>query len=113
MLKCSRAEIAARGLNIACTGPPGLTPEVDALMDRAKIGVVCGAEDGAPAVLTEYMLAGLPVLADEALVCGLQFIVPKWIAASVTGFSQGIQAVLARAPHLSPRDREKWPRLVR
>ena len=41
-------------------------------MNRARIGVVCGEEDGAPAILTEYMLAGLPVLANARLRCGLR-----------------------------------------
>jgi hypothetical protein len=38
-------------------------------MNRAKIGVVWGVDDGAPAILTEYMLAGLPVLANVNLRC--------------------------------------------
>jgi hypothetical protein len=46
-------------------------------MNRAKIGVVWGVDDGAPAILTEYMLAGLPVLANVNLRCGLQYITPK------------------------------------
>ena len=41
-----RAEIGARGLNINCIGPPGVPyAQVNALMNRARIGVVCG-EDG-------------------------------------------------------------------
>jgi hypothetical protein len=44
-------------------GPPGCGyDEVNRLMNRAKFGVVCGRDDGAPPILTEYMLAGLPVL---------------------------------------------------
>jgi hypothetical protein len=58
-------------------GPPGVgLPEVNRLMNLAQIGVVCGVDDGAPAILTEYMLAGLPVLANSRLVCGLQYITP-------------------------------------
>jgi len=45
-------------------------------MNLARIGVVCGVDDGAPAILTEYMLTGLPVLANSGLKCGLQFITP-------------------------------------
>ncbi len=46
-------------------------------MNLARIGVVCGVDDGAPAILTEYMLAGLPVLANARLRCGLQYIRPE------------------------------------
>jgi glycosyltransferase involved in cell wall biosynthesis len=101
-----RAEIALRGLNILCLGPPGLAyPEVNALMNRARIGVVCGEEDGAPAILTEYMLAGLPVLANDRLRCGLQYIRPDTgLAAPPQAFAEAILALLARAPRMAPRE---------
>ena len=100
-----RAEIEARRLNILCMGPPELSyPQVNALMNRARIGVVCGEEDGAPAVLTEYMLAGLPVLANERLRCGLDFIRPDTgLTAPAEGFAEAILALLARAPTMAPR----------
>lgn len=100
-----RAEIARRGLNIACVGPPGVPyAEVNALMNRARIGVVCGEDDGAPAVLTEYMLAGLPVLANARLRCGLAYIRPDTgLAAPADAFAEAILALLARAPALNPR----------
>ena len=73
-------------------------------MNRARIGVVCGEEDGAPAVLTEYMLAGLPVLANERLRCGLDFIRPDTgLTAPAEGFAEAILALLARAPTMAPR----------
>ena len=101
-----RAEIATRGLNIHCLGPPGVPfAEVNALMNRARIGVVCSEEDGAPAILTEYMLAGLPVLANTRLRCGLDFIRPDTgLAAPAAAFAEAILALLARAPDLTPRD---------
>ena len=107
-----RAEIAARGLNIDCIGPPGVNhSQVNALMNRARIGVVCGEDDGAPAILTEYMLAGLPVLANERLRCGLDFIRPDTgLAAPAGAFDEAILALLARAPAMAPRDvvLENW-----
>jgi glycosyltransferase involved in cell wall biosynthesis len=101
-----RAEIAARRLNILCIGPPGVNhPQVNALMNRARIGVVCGEDDGAPAILTEYMLAGLPVLANERLRCGLDFIRPDTgLAAPAETFGEAILTLLARAPEMAPRD---------
>lgn len=101
-----RAEIAARGLDITCIGPPGVPyPEVNALMNRARIGVVCGEADGAPAILTEYMLAGLPVLANARLSCGLEFIRPDTgLAAPAAGFAEAILTLLDRAPGLRPRE---------
>ena len=100
-----REEIARRGLDLLCLGPPGLPyPEVNALMNRARIGVVCGEEDGAPAILTEYMLADLPVLANARLRCGLQYIRPDTgLAAPPEAFAAAIRALLARAPTMNPR----------
>lgn len=113
-----RNEIAARGLGIECVGPPGLPyPQVNDLMNRARIGVVCGEADGAPAILTEYMLAGLPVLANAALCCGLQFIRPETGAAVPAGrFAEGIIDLLARAPTMAPRqtvlDNWTWEKTI-
>ena len=107
-----RAEIADRRLNIVCIGPPGVNhSQVNALMNRARIGVVCGEDDGAPAILTEYMLAGLPVLANERLRCGLDFIRPETgLVAPADAFDEAILALLARAPAMAPRDvvLENW-----
>ena len=72
-----RARTAELGINVDFVGPPGVNFEkVNRLINLAKIGVVCGVDDGAPAILTEYQLAGLPVLANAGLTCGLQFITP-------------------------------------
>lgn len=72
-----RARVDELGISVDFVGPPGVGfAEVNRLMNVARIGVVCGVEDGAPAILTEYMLAGLPVLANSRLKCGLQFITP-------------------------------------
>ncbi len=110
-------EARARSLNLTVDfiGPPGVPfAEVNRLMNRAKIGVVCGIDDGAPAILTEYMLAGLPVLANADLRCGLQYITPLTGAAWPAGdFHQGITDLLARAPFMNPRnvvlERWTWP----
>lgn len=110
-----REEIAARALRITCVGPPGVPfEEVNRLMNEARIGVVCGEQDGAPAILTEYMLAGLPVLANMGLCCGLQFITPETGAtATAEEFGNGIVALVARADSMKPREtvlaRWTWP----
>ena len=95
-----------RAASPSLLGPPGLPyHEVNALMNRARIGVVCGEADGAPAILTEYMLAGLPVLANARLSCGLQFIRPDTgLTAPADAFADAILALLARAPALAPRE---------
>ena len=91
--------------------------EVNRLMNRARFGVVCGRDDGAPAILTEYMLAGLPVLANAALSCGRQYILPETgMTATADGFADGIATLLARALAMDPRrtvlDRWTWPHSI-
>jgi hypothetical protein len=66
------------GIDATFVGPPGVPfAEVNRLMDLTRIGVVCGGDDGAPAILTDNQLAGLPGLANAELSCGLQFITPE------------------------------------
>lgn len=113
-----RGQAADRGLNVDFIGPPGVPIEdVNRLMNQAKIGVVCGVDDGAPAILTEYMLAGLPVLANSALSCGLQYITPATgMSVSAEDFHLGIEAMLGRLDDFSPRqtvlDNWTWPHSV-
>ncbi len=101
-----------QNLSIEFVGPPGVPiDEVNRLMNRAKFGVVCGIDDGAPAILTEYMLAGLPVLANAELRCGLQFILPETgMTASAPGFAEAILAMRKRFADFYPRARilERW-----
>ncbi len=111
----------ARDLDIEVqfVGPPGVPyTEVNKLMNQAKIGVVCGVDDGAPAILTEYMLAGLPVLANEALCCGLQYITPQTGRTSPADtFHEAIIEMLATRSTYSPRqtvlDNWTWAHSVR
>ncbi|GHD08739.1 glycosyltransferase family 4 protein [Tianweitania populi] len=101
-----RHQAAQRGLDVTFVGPPGVPfEEVNRLMNQARIGVVCGIDDGAPAILTEYMLAGLPVLANAGLRCGLQYIIPETgMTADPDRFHEGIDALLARANTMNPRE---------
>ena len=101
-----RGRAAAAGLNVDFIGPPGVPfAAVNPLMNCARIGVVCGVDDGAPAILTEYMLAGLPVLANAALTCGLQYIRPDTgMTAPADRFAEGIVALLDRADTMNPRN---------
>ena len=70
----NRATAREENLSIDCVGPPGASyAETDRLMNSARVGPVCGIDDGAPAILIEYMLAGLPVLANA----GLRYITPE------------------------------------
>ncbi|MFK0276249.1 glycosyltransferase [Ensifer sp. NPDC090286] len=113
-----RQQAAANGLNVDFVGPPGVPfAEVNRLMNSACMGVVCGIDDGAPAVLTEYMLAGLPVLANAALRCGLQYITPETGAvAAADEFHLGIADMLSRRHEFSPRAAAlrdwTWPRSI-
>ena len=114
-----RQEAAARGLDVTFVGPPGVPhDEVNRLINQARVGVVCGFDDGAPAILTEYMLAGLPVVANAGLVCGLQYILPETgIAVPAERFADGIIEALNRLSEFSPRqavlDRWSWPHSIK
>lgn len=113
-----RARIADAGLSVDCIGPPGVGFDaVNRLMNRARFGMVCGRDDGAPAILTEYMLAGLPVLCNAELVCGRQFILPE------TGrffdpadLAAAIMAMRAETGESFPREtslaRWTWPHTI-
>jgi len=107
-----RFEAAARKLDVDFVGPPGVShDEVNRLMNLARIGVVCGIEDGAPAILTEYMLAGLPVVANSRLKCGLQYILrDTGIVSDSETFEYGIIEALQRVDEFKPRDTviERW-----
>ena len=112
-----RDDAAARGLDVDFVGPPGVSHDaVNRLINQARVGVVCGENDGAPAILTEYMLAGLPVVANAALKCGLQYITAQTgVVAPAESFEQGILAALDSAG-LSPRqavlDQWAWPHSI-
>jgi glycosyltransferase involved in cell wall biosynthesis len=114
-----RARASELRIDVDFIGPPGVPfAEVNRLMNMAKIGVVCGVDDGAPAILTEYMLAGLPVLANSALACGLQYITPQTgRAAPADDFHIGISNMLKDLSGFSPRetvlDNWTWPHSAR
>lgn len=100
------AEIARRGLDVEVVGPPGVShDEVNRQINRARIGVVCGQDDGAPAILTEYQLAGLPVLANADLTCGLDYVTPEagLIARPGAEFAEAMVRLIAEANHYNPR----------
>ncbi len=112
-----RQEAAARNLDVEFVGPPGVShAEVNRLMNQARIGLVCGVDDGAPAILTEYMLAGLPVVANAQLRCGLQYIrAETGIVAPADRFELGILEALARRdfrPREFVLENWSWPRSI-
>lgn len=113
-----REDAHRRGLPIEFVMPPVRSyAEVNDWMNRARIGVVAGFDDGAPAILTEYMLAGLPVLANDGLSCGLQYIVPETgEAAPPEDWHRVIPRMLRNLDSYSPREtaiaRWSWPHSV-
>lgn len=114
-----RSQAGKLGIDVDFIDPPGVPfSEVNRLMNQARIGVVCGIDDGAPAILTEYMLAGIPVLANSQLRCGLQYITQKTgLAVSAEDFHTGILDILARLDTFRPRDvvleNWAWPHTIR
>jgi glycosyltransferase involved in cell wall biosynthesis len=115
-----RLRSRAREMNLAVdfVGPPGVSyAQVNRLMNQARVGIVCGIEDGAPAILTEYMLAGLPVVANASLRCGLQYILPQTgVIAPADALEIGILEALERSdftPRQTVLDRWAWQHSVR
>ena len=113
-----RQQVKELAINVDFIGPPGVSfDDVNRLINQARIGVVCGIHDGAPAILTEYMLAGIPVLANSQLSCGLQYITPQTgRVASGSQFAEGLREVMANLPTFNPRpvvlDNWTWPHTV-
>ncbi|WP_082480233.1 MULTISPECIES: glycosyltransferase [unclassified Rhizobium] len=107
-----RHQIAQRDISVDIIDPPGVPfEEVNRLMNTARLGVVCGVDDGAPAILTEYMLAGLPVLANSALSCGRQYITPETgRTATAENFHLAIADILENLSAFTPRPvvRANW-----
>ncbi len=101
-----RQQASALGINVDFVDPPGVSfAEVNRLMNQARIGVVCGIDDGAPAILTEYMLAGIPVLANSELRCGLHYITPETgRTASADNFHEVLREMLNQPQTFSPRE---------
>jgi len=101
-----RAYAERLAIDVDFIGPPGVPfEEVNALMSRAKVGIVAGIEDGCPAILSEYMLAGLPVLTNDHLCCGLRFITAQTgLTASLEQFYTGIMEILDRLDEFTPRE---------
>ena len=101
-----RERVQELGVSVDFVGPPGVgIEEVNRLMNQGRIGVVCGVNDGAPAILTEYMLAGLPVLANSQLTCGLQFInSATGRVADADHFPVVLQEMLADIETFRPRE---------
>jgi glycosyltransferase involved in cell wall biosynthesis len=106
MVGALRRQVDELSINVDFIEPPGVSfEEVNRLMNQARMGVVCGIEDGAPAILTEYMLAGIPVLANDRLCCGLQYITPMTgRMASAENFHEGISDMLERLQAFDPRE---------
>jgi len=112
-----REDAARRGLDVDFVGPPGVPhAQVNRLINQARVGVVCGVDDGAPAILTEYMLAGLPVVANAQLRCGLHYIEPQTgIAAPAERFDLAILEALRRTdfrPRETVIERWAWPHSI-
>lgn len=114
-----RERVKELGINVKIIGPPGVSyDKVNKYMNKARVGIVAGTEDGCPAIISEYMLAGLPVLANAELYCGLRFITPEtgWVY-TPENFSEGIVRALNEYQNIRPRqfaiEQCGWPTSVR
>ncbi len=92
--------------------PPGVSySALNKLINQSRLGVVCGIDDGAPAIITEYMLAGIPVLANAKLKCGLQYIRRETgVTRTAENFHTGFADILGDIERFSPRQTvlENW-----
>ena len=106
MVSQLRVQAATLGLDVEFIEPPGVSySALNKLINQSKLGVVCGIDDGAPAILTEYMLAGIPVLANADLKCGLQYIRPETgMKRAAVDFHTGFVDILDNIDRFSPRE---------
>ena len=84
----------------------------------AAVTRALAASLGAPAILTEYMLAGLPVLANDRLVCGRQYIRPDTgLTAPEDRFHEALASLIARSAQFDTRAVVQanwtWPHSIR
>ncbi len=118
MMRDLRRQVEELGINVDFVDPPGVPfAEVNRLMNQSRMGVVCGIDDGAPAILTEYMLAGIPVLANSLLSCGLQYITQDTgRTATAELFHEGISLMLSIPDAFHPRktvlENWTWPHTI-
>ncbi|MDB5659945.1 MAG: glycosyltransferase [Cypionkella sp.] len=90
---------------------------INDLINRARISVACNVEDSAPATLAKYTMAGLPVSANAALVCGRQHIRPTGLTATDADFDSPMGRLIDTAHNYSPRPVVQrlwtWPHSVK
>jgi hypothetical protein len=101
-----RAEVEIRRLNITCLGPMTIDPPVlNALINRARIGVVCGEGAADDRMFGAYLSANLPVLACSGLDLAARYLTPETGAiVEPERLDTGILDLLARAPSMRPRE---------
>lgn len=91
------------GVDIEFTGEVSKA-EVNRLVNRSKVGVLCARDDAAPRAILEYMAADVPVVVNAALQAGTKYVGPEaGVIVPPDRFHLGILEVLDRSEHFHPR----------
>lgn len=78
--------------------------EVNAYVNKSRIGVIASKRDSAPRAMLEYMAADVPVLVNAELRAGLRYVGPKaGLICPPEEFDQGIVQMLGNLDAYSPR----------
>jgi glycosyltransferase involved in cell wall biosynthesis len=97
-------ELAERlGVRVDFTGEASKA-EVNAYVNKSRIGVIASKRDSAPRAMLEYMAAGVPVLVNAELRAGLRYVGPKaGLVCPPAEFARGIAEMLDNLSSYTPR----------
>lgn len=79
-------------------------PEVNAQVNRSRIGVIAAKRDAAPRIILEYMASGVPLLVNAELRAGTRYAgAEAGLLRSPEEFHLGIEEILDNYDRFSPR----------
>lgn len=103
--RMAELESMARGLGVQVefTGEIPRS-DVNAIVNRSRIGVVCAKRDGAPRIIFEYMAANVPSLVHAKLTAGTRYVDERvGVLRLPEEFHLGIEQILDNPNRFSPR----------
>jgi len=91
------------GIDVEFTGAASKV-EVNACVNKSRIGVIASKRDSAPRAMLEYMATGVPVLVNAELRAGLRYVGPQaGLICPPDAFDRGIAEMLDNLAAYAPR----------